>query len=169
MSRRQRRTRSKQRRHERLASRKRRLAAGAGLTIGATLAGAGTAHATLVNLTVNSLGDAGDGTCDVAPEGCTLRDAVDDANDNPSPDTILFQSGLTGTIQLDAGQLLIDDPVEILGPGAGALTVKAQTDGAVRAVTVAVRSAACQSKAEERDREVERRGSVSRYRHIENS
>jgi parallel beta-helix repeat protein len=118
MSKRQRRNHEKRRRHQLARTTGRKLATGTGLTVGATLALAGSAQAT--DFTVKQLGDAGDNTCDAT---CTLRDAVDDANNNSGPDRILFQSGLSGTIQLANPQLRINDPVEILGPGAGTLAV----------------------------------------------
>jgi hypothetical protein len=107
MSQRQRRT--KARRHQQRT----KVAAGAGLALGATLGIAGTAHAT--DFTVTNLNDSGAGS---------LRQAVNDADNNSGADRILFQSGLSGTINLTTGQLDIDDPVEIQGPGPGTLTVQ---------------------------------------------
>jgi hypothetical protein len=99
--------------------------AGAGLGVTAALGASGTAHA--ANFTVNAGGDAGDGTCDTTPGGCTLRDAVDDSSGNnnaPTVDQILFDSSVTGTITLNGTQLpTIDEPLYIDGPGAGALAV----------------------------------------------
>ena len=66
--------------------------------VAATLGAGTTAHA--ADFTVNAGDDAGDGTCDPVPGGCTLRDALDDAaaNDNsPTVDQILFDSSVTGT------------------------------------------------------------------------
>jgi Ca2+-binding RTX toxin-like protein len=111
VSKRQRRRQEKRRRHS-LQPTRRHLAAGAGLTIGATLGAAGTAHAT--DYIVDDLGNSGPGT---------LRQAVLDANANPGPDRILFESGLSGTIHLLTPDLDIADPVEILGPGPGTLAV----------------------------------------------
>jgi hypothetical protein len=53
----------------------------------------------------------------------SLRQAVIDANNqvSPSPDTILFQT--SGTIVLTSGEILIDDPVNITGPGSGKLII----------------------------------------------
>jgi hypothetical protein len=107
MSKRQRRT--KARRHQQRT----KVAAGAGLALGATLGIAGTAHAT--DFTVTNLNDSGAGS---------LRQAVIDANNNAGADRVLFQSGLSGTIDLTSNQLSIDDPVDIQGPGAGTLTVR---------------------------------------------
>ncbi len=56
---------------------------------------------------VQNLDDAGPGS---------LRQAVLDANDTPALDTIIFKTGLTGTVSL-AGQITIDGPLSIKGPG----------------------------------------------------
>ncbi|MEK6277680.1 MAG: choice-of-anchor Q domain-containing protein [Actinomycetota bacterium] len=122
MSKRQRRMQQKQRRHERSGPSKRRLAAGAGLMIGATLAGAGTAHAGAGDITVNSSADPGVGVCDGTE--CTLREAITAANSDATSDDIVFASSLSGsTITLDSSMTSIDYPVRILGPGPGQLTV----------------------------------------------
>jgi hypothetical protein len=65
--------------------------------------------------TVTNLNDAGAGS---------LRQAILNANANsPAADTINFQAGLTGTITLTTGELVISDSVTINGPGAGVLSV----------------------------------------------
>jgi len=79
---------------------------GAMAALVATLAGANPALATL---TVSSLNDAGPGS---------LRQAIADAAAN---DTITF--GVTGTITLVSGALIIDKDLSIAGPGAAALAV----------------------------------------------
>jgi parallel beta-helix repeat protein len=113
MSKRQRRSRDRRRRQHAVHPSRRQVAAGAGLALGATLGITGTAHA--ADFTVSNLSDSGAGS---------LRQAVIDANNNPGADRVLFQSGLTGTIGLTTGQLAIKDPVEIVGPGPGTLTVQ---------------------------------------------
>jgi hypothetical protein len=50
----------------------------------------------------------------------SLRQAI---TDTPSGGTVDFQPGLTGTITLTSGELLIDKDLTIAGPGAEALTV----------------------------------------------
>ena len=110
MSKRQRRRDRKQRRHQHSAS-KRRLAAGAGIAAGATLAATGSAQA--ADFTVTNLADAGPGS---------LRQAILDANNSPGEDRVLFASGLSGTITL-ADEISIYDPVQVLGPGPGQITV----------------------------------------------
>lgn len=126
MSVRQRRKRDKRRRHGGGRRRaKARIVAGAGLGVTAALGAGTTAHA--ADFAVNAGDDAGDGTCDPAPGGCTLRDALDDAaaNDNsPTVDQILFDSSVTGTITLNGTQLpTIDEPLYVDGPGAEMLTI----------------------------------------------
>jgi CSLREA domain-containing protein len=72
--------------------------------------------------TVNTSGDAGDGTCDAT---CTLRDAV--AAATSGSDTVTFASTLSGdTITLDIagkGHIAITHGLTIQGPGANLLTV----------------------------------------------
>ena len=57
----------------------------------------------------------------------SLRQAIFDANAAPSADEIVFQTGLTGTIALTAGELSITDALIITGPGAAMLTIDAQS------------------------------------------
>jgi hypothetical protein len=90
----------------------RRLAAGAGLTAGATLAFAGSAQAG--TFTVSNLGDSGPGT---------LRQAMLDAAAGADADTITFASGLSGTISLGSDLPHIDFETTIQGPGPDQLTI----------------------------------------------
>src|SRR5215213_8129736 len=90
-----------------------RVAAGAGLALGATFVAASPAQAATFDVT--NLQPAGAGS---------IRDAVDQANGAAGADTITFQAGLTGTINLNhdpvygnTGPLYISDSVDILGPG----------------------------------------------------
>jgi len=64
--------------------------------------------------TVGNTNDSGSGS---------LRDAIAQANTNPGADTINFASNVTGTITLTTGSLVIDDAVDIQGPGASVLTI----------------------------------------------
>jgi len=66
------------------------------------------------NYIVSNLNDAGAGS---------LRQAILDANTSLGADTISFQPGLSGTIQLTSGEIAITDSVEIQGPGARQLAV----------------------------------------------
>jgi len=107
---------SRQRRRARERARRKQaqalLASGATLALGLGL-GAG-APAEAATFTVTNLNDAGPGS---------LRQAISDANGAAGPDLVTFQAGLTGTITLTTGQLVITDSVNVQGPGASALTV----------------------------------------------
>jgi CSLREA domain-containing protein len=82
----------------------------------APMASALAAPLPAATLTVNSLADPGDGTCDLSE--CTLREAIADAT---SGDTINFS--VTGTINLTVGELLIEKDLTINGPGMNNLTI----------------------------------------------
>ena len=59
----------------------------------------------------------------------SLRQAIENANNNAGPDDIVFAFGVTGTIPSDvafSGQMDITDDVTITGPGANLLTIDAQ-------------------------------------------
>jgi len=72
-------------------------------------------------LTVNTLADQNDGSCSGT---CSLRDAVTQANADNAGDTIVFQSGLTGTITLGSALPGITSTnLTIWGPGANVLTI----------------------------------------------
>lgn len=64
--------------------------------------------------TVSNLSDSGPGS---------LRQAVLDANASPGADDVVFTPGLTGTIMLTSGEILIADSLTVHGPGAGVITV----------------------------------------------
>jgi hypothetical protein len=70
--------------------------------------------ATAATFTVTNLADAGPGS---------LRRAVADANATAAADVVAFAPGLTGTITLTAGEIVISEPLVVNGPGAAALTV----------------------------------------------
>ncbi len=78
------------------------------------------AHA--ATYTVTNTGDSGGGS---------LRSAIADANASATDDSIVFASGVSGTISLSSGQLAITDEFSIEGPGAGALTVSGSGSGRV--------------------------------------
>jgi CSLREA domain-containing protein len=126
--------RQRRRREKRLRHRSRptasRLAAGAGLTVGATLAAGGTAQA--ADFTVNSSLDPGGTTVGCDTTECTLREAITAANGNGNntPDNILFASSLSGsTITLASDLPTITDSLSIDGLGASALTVDGDGNG----------------------------------------
>jgi hypothetical protein len=86
-----------------------------GRVLGTAIFGIGAAaSADGAVFTVSNLNDAGPGS---------LRQALDDANGAAGADEVVFQAGVTGTITLTSGQLVIADSVAITGPGAAALTV----------------------------------------------
>src|SRR4051794_822976 len=91
------------------------VAAGAGITIGATLAMGGVAQAACT-CTVDSLSDP------TQLGHTTLRDALISADANPGS-TITFASGLSGTITLGSQLPTIRYPTTIVGPGASQLAV----------------------------------------------
>lgn len=94
--------------------------------LGATALLAPAAHAANAPLVVNTLADGTADGCTTDPDGCTLRDAVTDANSNSGDDTITFASSLSGqTITLTEGELSVSpsDRLTIDGPGAGYLTI----------------------------------------------
>jgi hypothetical protein len=118
MSQRQRRRKDQRRNQaQRSGPSKRQVAAGATIAMGATLAAAGSAQA--ATFTVSNLNDTGPGS---------LRQAVLDSNSNGnSPDSIVFASGLSGTIDVgsfNGDGLYPGTPVDIQGPGADKLTLR---------------------------------------------
>ena len=93
---------------------------GTGVTLGAAFSLGSSAHAAVDTITVTSLADPGDGNC--ATNGCTLREALSQADDGDTADVdqILFQSGLSGSIGVSGSPLpTIDEPLYRNGPGAG--------------------------------------------------
>ena len=103
-----------------------RVAAGAGIALGITLVTGGTAHAT--DYTVTNLDPSGPGS---------LRDAIETANSDATADRVLFQSGLSGTIDLNpstgpsTGSLQVTEPLDIVGPGADQVTVSGDAQSRV--------------------------------------
>ena len=127
MTQRQRGARGRRRRQH--ATRK-QVVAGVGLSLGAALGMTATAEA--ADFTVTSLTDDGSG-------GLTLREAITAADNGGGNDRILFRSGLTGTITLNGTQLpLIDEPLEIVGPGASELAVSGADASRILSVNGAV-------------------------------
>lgn len=89
--------------------------------------------------TVNSLGDTpdavpGNGLCADAGGACTLRAAIEEANSN-SIDTDTINISVTGTINL-TGPLPEITTMIINGPGSGLLTVRRNTGGDYRILSV---------------------------------
>jgi len=74
-------------------------------------------------LSVFTVVDLGDASMGSGLQG-DLRYCIDQANSNPDlSNRIVFQLGLTGTITLTQGKLVVTKPLEINGPGADLLTV----------------------------------------------
>ena len=88
--------------------------------------------------TVNSLGDTPDailnGVCADAGGACTLRAAIEEANSN-SGDTDTINFSVTGTINL-TGPLPSLTNMNINGPGPDQLTVRRNTGGDYRVLTI---------------------------------
>src|SRR5262245_49306757 len=76
--------------------------------------------------TVTNLNDAGAGS---------LRQAI---IDTPSGGTVDFQAGLSGTIPLSTGELLIAKDLTIAGPGADVITVSGNHGSRVFEITASV-------------------------------
>jgi len=77
-------------------------------------------------ITVDNLNDSGAGS---------LRDAIFLAGICPNTNIIVFAPGVSGTISLTSGELLITSPLSILGPGPGILAVNG--NGANRVFQIA--------------------------------
>ncbi|OJU84461.1 MAG: hypothetical protein BGO11_09865 [Solirubrobacterales bacterium 70-9] len=76
------------------------------------------AQADAQTYTVTNLSDSG-----VAGDG-SLRGEIRAANANPGPDTIAFAAGVSGLLVINGSGFVIDDSVDIEGPGAEGLTIE---------------------------------------------
>jgi CSLREA domain-containing protein len=120
---------ARERRRETLRLRRAGLAVTAALGATALLAPGAQANTYQVNTTADTAPDPSPGACTTDPDGCTLREAINDANSNGGDDTVTFASGLSGTIALAQGQLNVNTSsgnLTIQGPGAGTLTVSGE-------------------------------------------
>lgn len=94
---------------------------------GAAVLGTTTPAGAVTTWTVTNTSDVADGTCDA---DCSLRDALDEAEDDGDDSEIVFAASVTGTIQLTGGassSLDLDNAdgnTTITGPGASVLTVR---------------------------------------------
>ena len=89
--------------------------------------------------TVDSANDApdadpGDGACSTAAGECTLRAAIEEANNLDGDDVVGFEPSVEDTITLGGSNLLIGSNLKIEGPGADKLSVDA--DGLSRVFNV---------------------------------
>jgi CSLREA domain-containing protein len=92
----------------------------AGLAVSGSMLLASSAQAAAY--TVTNTTDVNDGAC--TPSLCSLRDAVNAANLDTTPDTITFAPGVTGTITLGSTlDITGSGGLTITGPGASALTI----------------------------------------------
>ncbi len=95
----------------------------------ATLAFASVVNTHAATFTVSNTNDGGMGS---------FRQAVIDANNNPGDDIVAFQIGLTGTIVLTTGEIVVSSNVAISGPGADVLSVSGNS--ASRVIRVSANS-----------------------------
>jgi hypothetical protein len=99
----------------------RNLAAAGAIAAGAALLGPSAAGA--ATFAVDNTSDNGAlKACTVAPNDCSLRGAVDAANNTAGADTISL-STVSGTIRLVNGAIAANQDLAIQGPGAAALTI----------------------------------------------
>ena len=96
------------RRRNQRRSKRAGIAAGAALGASMLLAPSALAEDFVVNTNADATADG----CTTAANGCTLRDAIDDANTNAEADTISFADGVD-LIRLTEGELVIDGPDDL--------------------------------------------------------
>lgn len=73
---------------------------------------------------VNALGDTNDNVCGTS--NCTLREAINAANNRAGSELIQLAAGLAGTIQLTAKLPVITTGLDFQGPGATILTIRGE-------------------------------------------
>lgn len=78
--------------------------------------------------TVTTVADTNDGLCDA---DCSLREALEAANNTSGEDIITFDAAVTGVITLTGELPVVIESVAIVGPGADVLTVNANSTGRV--------------------------------------
>ena len=88
------------------------------------------------NFVVTTLADNETDGCGV--NECTLREAIANANNSPDTNNIEFQTGLTGTITLTMGQLVVSSNMNINGPGARTISVSGNSANRVFLVATPV-------------------------------
>ena len=100
-----------------MSQRKRGKRAVIGAGLGSGLALVAPVAAQAADFTVTNLND--------TPGPGSLRAAISSAEAAPGADRVVFQAGLSGTITLGSDLPTMTQPTEIVGPGAGQLTVDA--------------------------------------------
>jgi CSLREA domain-containing protein len=83
--------------------------------------------ASAASFVVNSLSDGALNGCQTTPDGCTLREAITDANGNGSAVTDQISFSVTGTIPLGDSLPTIITPTTITGPSPAELQVVGNT------------------------------------------
>lgn len=83
--------------------------------------GSATAEVALTHFEVNNLSDSGTNGCDSAE--CTLREAIDFAENDGEASIINFSRNLSGTIPLNSTLTINSIDLSILGPGVDQITV----------------------------------------------
>ena len=86
------------------------------------------------DLIVTTTDDHDDGSCSAAD--CTLREAIVAANALADDNTIRFAPGVGGTIQLTQELPVLTSNVTVEGPGANVLTVRRNSGGDYRILTI---------------------------------
>jgi hypothetical protein len=111
--------------------RKRSVAMGTGLSLGAAMGMASGAQAADYVVDNNSNDNSAPmQACTAAATDCSLIGAVSKANGTVASDDITFASTVTGQINL-SGQLNVVDDLSIYGPGAGKLTINGNDAGRI--------------------------------------
>jgi CSLREA domain-containing protein len=117
------------RRREQLRLRRAGLAAGAAIGAFAVVPAAAQAAGFEVNTLADTAPDPSPGACTTAANGCTLREAINDANGNTANDQITFASNLSGTLKLTLGKLTVTtDPNGLSIDGGGRITISGDID-----------------------------------------
>ena len=78
---------------------------------------------------VNTLDDHDDGTC--STEDCSLRDALRAALLRAGEDNITFKASLSGTLSLMLGEVWVQSPVRLTGPGRDKVKIDAHGDSRI--------------------------------------
>jgi hypothetical protein len=83
----------------------------------------------MATFTVDTLIDESDGNFSAGD--FSMREAIEQANATTAADVIDFDSSVSGTISLNLGEFVINQSVQIIGPGAKTLAIDAQNSSRV--------------------------------------